>query len=428
MSSAGMYCNLLVSNSTTFLFQGAIQGQLVGLTSTISSSAQCATCAGLGYAVTPTGPFPMGLAITGTLATLPDGNLTLIVLDPFYNYACYTPLTGWLACPQYAGVYDDMFFATPQYLLGLPVPLIGALFACPAGKYSLANASICLTCPNGTFSASGSSTCARYDSVVMKSTSSVNFTGSPGQSFSWTVPTSVVSLTVYVIGAGGRGYNPAGLSAQGGGGGGGAAVVTVAVSAGQTVNISFGAPRIAMLDQSGASRLNTTATLVRLGSLSIWGGDGGTATGNPGGYGGSGGGGSIMLFGGVGGSYSTKGGDGQQVVLPNGEVVGSAGAGGGGFTGDAGISTFFRGGVGYGMGGNGGGGGKTQHFCGSTDCRDAGVDCGDGYLYGGGAGATCGNGANGAVKLTFTSYVCPVNTSRIFTGTQINGLLLSLGL
>lgn len=230
--------------------------------------------------------------------------------------------------------------------------------------------------------------------------STLSITTMAQQSFTtsgtFTVPAGITSVTVEVIGAGGKGGN----NGAGGGGGGGYASGVYTVTPGATHAVVVGQ----------ASSGNGTSSVTSLGISATKGGNGISLT-NPqivggGGIGGLGSGGQINRSGGIGGGgyYTYFGGGG-------GGAAGSIGNGGNG--GDTPAWTGVcqtPGGLGGVSGGlPGGAGGKGAGFT-DVNCNVPNPSA-PGENYGAGGGGANGNagpaslGANGLVKFTFCTPI-----------------------
>ena len=232
---------------------------------------------------------------------------------------------------------------------------------------------------------------------------------SPG-SYTWTVPTSVSSIHVVMIGAGGGGS--AGAQPGGGGGGGGALAYKndIAVTPGETVSINVGDGGAGVRYGSAGSGTNSSITTSSSsytmtagggqGGQSHDGGPGGTASGNgasgyPGGRGGNRAGGGGSGGGGGAGGYGGQGGQGGSNSSGS---NGSGGAGGGGGGPNGSNGAYGGGTYPYGQGANGAGGSSSPQsggrgsFISGTPLGDAtqGKDPG-----GGGPGGVWGPGNAG---------------------------------
>ncbi len=212
----------------------------------------------------------------------------------------------------------------------------------------------------------------------------------------FTVPNGITSVTVEVIGAGGKGGNNGG----GGGGGGGYAsgVYTVAPGSTHTVIVGEAAsgngtssvPSLNISATKGANGISQTNPQVIGG-----GGAGGVGIGGQiNRTGGNGGGGYWTYFGGGGGGAAgsiSDGGDGGNTIAWTGICQTPGGTGG------------LGGGLPAGDGGKGAG--FTDVSCNVTDPSAVGAN------YGGGGGGANGNGgpaalgANGVVKFTFCTPI-----------------------
>ncbi len=220
----------------------------------------------------------------------------------------------------------------------------------------------------------------------------------------FTIPPSIISLTVECWGAGGAGggSNEGGAGA-GGGGGGAYASRVVAVSQGQTYPINVGTGGVGVLSNNGG---DGTASSFNSGQVVAAGGRGGIANASgPGGFGGSttNSVGDIIYQGGNGaagsGDASGGGGGGAGTTQNGSNAVGMAGGNGGnlegGKGGDGNNSIGFDGEAGLTFGGGGSGARKNTGWL-SSNRRG-------------------GNGAAGAVRITYTIPEC--------TGTPYAGIL-----
>ncbi len=203
----------------------------------------------------------------------------------------------------------------------------------------------------------------------------------------FTVPASVTSITIEVVGAGGSG----GSNGGGGGGGGGYALGTYTVVPLTTINIivgtgggspSAGTTSAGTLISATGGANGTSVPNPNLGG----GGAGGAGTGGTSANrtGGTGGGGYWTYFGGGGAGAagsSTNGSNGGNTILWTGNCVTPGGAAGNG---------------GGAPGGNGGkGAGFTDVNCNITDPAAGGVNYGGGGGGGNGNGGVPGVGAGG---------------------------------
>ena len=226
--------------------------------------------------------------------------------------------------------------------------------------------------------------------------------------YSWTAPDGVTSISIVLVGAGGRGT-------AGGAGGGGALVYknNITVPPGNSYSVHVGAGGIYGVDGESSYWVDASTLYANGGENATAGssaGDGGLRNnqGDGGGNGGNGGtAGATYGSGGGAGGYSGNGGNGSGSNSPS---AGSGGAGGGGQSG----SSYKIGGGGGGVGilgegssgaagGNGGSGGGNGSSNGTPG------------LYGGGAGSYSGGtttGAIGAVRLIWPG------TDRQFPSTR----------
>jgi hypothetical protein len=259
---------------------------------------------------------------------------------------------------------------------------------------------------------------------------------SPG-TYSWVVPTDVVSITAVAVGGGaGGGYS----RGTGGGGGGSLAYVNhIPVTPGETLTVGvgtsgrgqsfFGASSVAT--DGGNSYLKRGAiSLVEVGggktgSAGVR-GAGGVVIVGTGGTGGAGnydrGGGVQACGGGGAGGYSGAGGDGYENAGGGSDGSGGGGGGGGVSQGGGGVGLYGEGasGASFGFGGSGGSGASGLN----------------GGLYGGGGGGPSntsglgGNGGVGAVRIIWglgLNRYFPVNntadlTNVIYAKAGISGL------
>lgn len=213
-------------------------------------------------------------------------------------------------------------------------------------------------------------------------------------STTWTVPSNVHSVTVFLVGGGGSGSCLSTAIGGGGGGGGRTGTGTISVTPNQNISIIIGTggARVSSV-QSGNSGTSTS-----FGTFSVSGGNGGDSAN--GGNGGSGGGGGANWYyddsdvrdtqGASGGSNGGNGGNqpasssgiGQGITTRAfGESSGTLYAGGGG-----GGSRGGRGAQNGGAGGSGGGGaGGAYNISGFVDGQAGGANTGGG---GGGNGSS----------------------------------------
>ena len=207
----------------------------------------------------------------------------------------------------------------------------------------------------------------------------------------WTVPTAVTMIELFLVAPGGGGGGGAIVAANGSGGGGGGGQVVpwipVTVTPGQVLTIQLGVAGTgggsATAGNAGTSASVTgsspTVSVVALGGKG--GGSGGTATvgGTGGNYGGGSGGGTLNA------STMTEPGNGQ--------------FGGGGM---GGLSTTVAGGAGgaepyFGYGGGGGGGAES----GGTAGTGGGSSGGSGVVANNGSNATANTGGGGGGGASF---------------------------
>ena len=259
--------------------------------------------------------------------------------------------------------------------------------------------------------------------------------------YTFTVPAGVTSISAVVIGGGGGGGGADDAQIRNetnnGGGGGGLAYGTIAVTPGETLNITVGTGGAGGVADAIAGGAGGTSTIVRSATTLLSGGggaggryrsqgltddggaSGGTARigGGSGGNSGTGSGNSGATGGGGAGGYSGNGGAGGAFNASGSASTGAGGGGGGGYSG---TSNSFRAGGGGGTGilgsgsnGTGGtsliggaGGGGSGGTSGSIG--GAGGN-GSGGQYGGGGGGKSdstagtltigGAGTNGAVRI-----------------------------
>jgi hypothetical protein len=254
----------------------------------------------------------------------------------------------------------------------------------------------------------------------------------PG-TYSWTVPTSITSISVVTVGGGGGGGgNSSAVTGKGGGGGGALAYVNnIAVTPGETLTVGVGtsgqpgivAPSAAsnggnsfvkrgatsLVEAGGGKRGNSTST-----DANVNGGLGGVVIVGTGGNGGNGGAGDAAGGGGGGGAGGYSGAGGAGGAGGNGTGSNGSGGGGGGSSGGN-VVSYGGGGVGIlgqgqngtggsgaGASGNGGSGGENGT---STATGGGSLLIGGGKFGGGGGGGTdsplgLGNvGGSGAVRI-----------------------------
>ena len=279
----------------------------------------------------------------------------------------------------------------------------------------------------------------------------------PG-TYSWVVPTDVVSISVVAVGGGGGGGN----RVAGGGGGGALAYVNhILVTPGETLTVGVGT------SGKGANKpgVGLTATdggnsYVKRGAISLVesgggkkgnnitldgnknGGAGGLVIVGAGGAGGAGAigdpGGAVQGSGGGGaGGYSGFGGAGNHSA--NDGFPGSGGGGGGGGSslsaggGGGGVGLYGQGASGLGGLDSDGGGGGSGGSVGVTGVNDGG---GDGGAYGGGGGvgdgggSISGSGGSGAVRIIWglgANRYFPTTRTGILTETYAKAGISGLG-
>lgn len=218
--------------------------------------------------------------------------------------------------------------------------------------------------------------------------------------YTFTVPASVTSITVEVVGGGGQG----GGNGTGGGGGGGYAMGVYNVTPSSTLAVKVGS------GGSGAAAGTTSVT----GLISATGGANGVSVSNPnvggGGAAGVGSGGTIVnRTGGIGGggyyTYFGGGGAGAGGPLSNGSNGGNVIA----YTGSNCLQPGGTGGAGGGApGGNGGkGAGFTNSSCSATDPAASGINFGGGGGGGNGIGSQFGFGAGGYCQISWLGCATP---------------------
>lgn len=221
----------------------------------------------------------------------------------------------------------------------------------------------------------------------------------PG-AYSFTVPASVTTLTLEVVGAGGSG----GGNGGGGGGGGGYAKGVYTVTPGAVLSVNVGA--------GGGGAGSGTSSVGSL--ISATGGANGVSVSNPniggGGAGGVGSGGTIANYtGGTGGggywTYFGGGGAGAAGSVSN-------GTNGGNTIAWTGVCQTPGGSAGTGGGAPGGGGGKGAGFtdsgCNVTNPSAGGSNFGGGGGGGNGNGGGPGTGAGGYCQITWLGCTPPV--------------------
>lgn len=220
----------------------------------------------------------------------------------------------------------------------------------------------------------------------------------PG-AYSFTVPASVTTLTLEVVGAGGSG----GGNGGGGGGGGGYAKGVYAVTPGAVLSVNVGT--------GGSGAAGGTSNVGSL--ISATGGANGTSVPNPGigggGAGGVGSGGTIANYtGGTGGggywTYFGGGGAGAAGSVSN-------GTNGGNTIAWTGVCQTPGGSAGTGGGAPGGNGGKGAGFtdsgCNVSNPSAGGVNFGGGGGGGNGNGGGPGTGAGGYCQITWLGCTPP---------------------
>ena len=225
--------------------------------------------------------------------------------------------------------------------------------------------------------------------------------------YTFTVPASVTTISIEVVGAGGSG----GGNGGGGGGGGGYAKGSYNVVPGATLAVKVGA------GGSGSSAGTSSVS----GLISATGGANGVSVSNPniggGGAAGVGSGGAINNSGGIGGggywTYFGGGGAGAGGPLSNGSNGGNTIA----WTGVCQTPGGLGGNGGGAPGGNGGkGAGFTDSGCNVTDPAANGGNFGAGGGGGNGNGGPASNGANGFCEITWSGCsvpAAPTNTTPV---------------
>lgn len=217
--------------------------------------------------------------------------------------------------------------------------------------------------------------------------------------YSFTVPASVTTLTIEVVGAGGSG----GVNGAGGGGGGGYAKGIYTVTPGAVLSVNVGA--------GGGGAGSGTSNVGSL--ISATGGANGTTVSNPsiggGGAGGVGTGGTISNYtGGTGGggywTYFGGGGAGAAGSVSN-------GTNGGNTIAWTGVCQTPGGSAGTGGGAPGGNGGKGAGFtdsgCNVTNPSAGGVNFGGGGGGGNGSGGGPGTGSVGYCQISWLGCTAP---------------------
>lgn len=239
----------------------------------------------------------------------------------------------------------------------------------------------------------------------------------------WTAPACVNSIDIQMWGGGGAGGGqPSALidGRAGGGGGGGAFTgkTGVAVVAGTTYNITVGTGGTG---GTGNGQAGGTSTATFGGTtITAAGGSGGSSGSN-----GNGGAGGVAVAGGFAGGNGAKGVD-DPLLSTAGE--GGGGGGGGGTIANGGDANGSTGGTGGAASGGNGGNGQNAALFGIF-----GNSGSPGTTYGGGGGGgirgallarTGGDGAAGAVKITYTVGIGPTMTSAsvasMCSGNSIN--------
>ena len=307
-------------------------------------------------------------------------------------------------------------------------------------------------------------------------TNSINSAVAVGQSayttagtYTFTVPAEVTSISAVVIGGGGGGGGADDAQIRNetnnGGGGGGLAYGTIAVTPGETLNITVGTGGAGGVADAIAGGAGGTSTIVRSATTLLSGGggaggryrsqgltdaggaSGGTARigGGSGGNSGTGSGNSGATGGGGAGGYSGNGGAGGAFNSAGSASTGAGGGGGGGYNttsdtlragGGGGTGILGSGADGTaGTGGSGGGGGG-----GSSGTSGGGNTTGLGGQYGGGGGGKSdstagtltigGAGTNGAVRIlwgpgrSYPSTTVTDQTTVVGIATTSNNALL----
>ena len=239
-------------------------------------------------------------------------------------------------------------------------------------------------------------------------TNSINSAVAVGQSayttagtYTFTVPAEVTSISAVVIGGGGGGGGADDAQIRNetnnGGGGGGLAYGTIAVTPGETLNITVGTGGAGGVADAIAGGAGGTSTIVRSATTLLSGGGGAGGRYRSQGLTDAGGasGGTLRIGGGSGGSSGTGSG-----------ASGATGGGGaGGYSGNGGAGGAFNsaGSASTGAGGGGGGGYNTTSNTlragggGGTGILGSGADgsAGTGGTGGGGGGGSAGTSGGG---------------------------------
>jgi len=256
--------------------------------------------------------------------------------------------------------------------------------------------------------------------------------------YSWVCPAGVSSVSVVAIGGG-----AAGDPSYAGAGGGLGYKNNYSVTAGSSYTVVVGAGNTST---TGGQSYFVSTGVVRGGPGATY--NGGSYTGDGGGYGGQGGTGGSLAGGGGAGGYAGYGGDGANA---SGSINGNAGSGGGGGGGGRGrgvdyvCCSYFVGGGGgggggtgiYGQGSNGsagtgatygtpatgGGGGSSGSSGGSGSANPCSgyYYAGDGGTYGGGGGSSASGRAMGSAQGGAVRIIYP-GTTRSFPSTNTGNL------
>jgi hypothetical protein len=258
-----------------------------------------------------------------------------------------------------------------------------------------------------------------------------------GQSGNWTVPAGITSVTVTMWGGGGSGRAGKNGSTNGSGGGGGGVVYNyaLAVTPAQSIAYSVGSGGAAV-NPAGDSPFYTVGNNggdTSFGSLVAYGGSGGTSDGK-GGAGGNAYDGTNTATGGVPSTVPGVGGNGGTYSTY------LYGGGAGGSPGSPYDDNSYRGGTSYNStqaaAGYAGGGGGSSYGAGGAGSTNSTTNGFAGTNGGGGGGAwvgtsyTSGAGGNGKIVLTwastgkptiFRSAATDVYTKLLLHGNEANG-------
>lgn len=248
--------------------------------------------------------------------------------------------------------------------------------------------------------------------VVSEGSGEVVFTSSGTQTF--TLPDYVTSISVLLINTGGSGNN----AGRGGNGGSLRYTNNIAVSSGQTIEVTINSPV-----SNEALEVTNTIDVSLSGGVTRSGGGGGSKGSGSYGGGGGGGAGGYSGSGGAGGN----GGDSFDNGSQGGAGNGGAGSGGGGGAGSDG-SNGGRGGNGGGVGIYGEGSNGTRGSAGVYPGGDGGAggpgSAGSGQTYGGG-GRGSGSDPNsgqttGALGVCRIIWAGPDGDARSFPSTRVS--------